>query len=277
MQPAIDAVRKSLTRFTNEIIERDVSARYMIVMYGLFPEIILDWVDDGYLCRDALAQVRAAEANNFDGPAADADVSEYNGDPPKWLVHSNHDCVGCNTREASFEAIRMVLGGAQRNVFERHPLSKSANLEGPGQFRPNAQKFIILLTNEDSDCGYFEENKLVDTSLGSGSGGLGRQCPAGSSSGGFEDTRMNPPIPFPLQRTGGWQDLWLEELKITADAVVASGAMVNMFVREAEGSSARQYGPPSFAVQSSDFSGFDANRTLQLLSENVEFGAPRRR
>ena len=50
MQPAIDAVRRGLTRFTDEIIQRDISARYMIVMYGLFPEIILDWYFICFCC-----------------------------------------------------------------------------------------------------------------------------------------------------------------------------------------------------------------------------------
>ena len=57
--------------------------------------------------------------------------------------------------------------------------SKSANLQGPVEFRPNAQKFIILLTNEDSDCPYYEENKLVSVDVIGGNGGAGRQCPIG--------------------------------------------------------------------------------------------------
>ena len=38
------AVRNGLTKFTDEIIKRDVDARFMIAMYGVNPEIVLDWV-----------------------------------------------------------------------------------------------------------------------------------------------------------------------------------------------------------------------------------------
>ena len=44
MQPAIDTVRKGLTKFTDEIMKRDIDARYMIALYGVEPEIVLDWV-----------------------------------------------------------------------------------------------------------------------------------------------------------------------------------------------------------------------------------------
>ena len=44
MEKPIESVRMGLTKFTDEIIKRDIAARYMIVMFGVEPEIILDWV-----------------------------------------------------------------------------------------------------------------------------------------------------------------------------------------------------------------------------------------
>ena len=41
---------------------------------------------------------------------------------------------------------------------------------------------------------------------------------------------------------------------------------------QTDGSSGRQFGTPRYAYQDADFSNFDANRTLQLLEEDPEFG-----
>lgn len=44
MEKPIESVRVGLTKFTDEIIKRDIAARYMIIMFGVEPEIVLDWV-----------------------------------------------------------------------------------------------------------------------------------------------------------------------------------------------------------------------------------------
>ena len=165
MQAPIDSVRRGLAKFTDQIIERDITARYMIILFGLYPEIVLDWVDDGYLCRDALAQVRAAEENVFRGPQTGSDVSEFMGNPPKWLAHDNHDCVNCNTREASFETMKMALSEAPRSLIVRRNDSRSAQLMGNVTFRPNAQIFFIHVTNEDNGTSNKCSNSVCNVRL----------------------------------------------------------------------------------------------------------------
>jgi hypothetical protein len=264
MQSPIDSVRRGLAKFTDQIIERDIDARYMIVLFGLYPEIILDWVDDGYLCRDALAQVRAAEINVFQGPQVGADLTEFNGNVPTWLAHDNHDCVNCNTREATFETINMVLGTAKNNLIVRRSDSRSANLAGPIKFRPNAQKFLIHVTNEDSDCGWYAENGYVDVTKTGGRDGAGRQCGKGQSEGVVENgNAFSPPSPFPLTNTGSVNDLWITEIKDVVDTLIRQNVSIYMFHKPLSGQSRPQFGDPTLTKENADLSGYDPVATLR--------------
>lgn len=264
MQSPIDSVRRGLAKFTDQIIERDINARYMVVLFGLYPEIVLDWVDDGYLCRDTLAQVRAALPNNFEGPQNQSDVSEFMGNVPKWLAHDNHDCVNCNTREASFETINMVLGKAVNNVIVRRTDSRSANLMGPVRFRPGAQKFIIHVTNEDNDCPWYFQNTLVNVSLTNGRDGAGRMCGKGQDEGVVESgSAFSPPSPFPNVTTGTVNDLWMKEIEVVVANLIADKVSIYMFVLPNSGQSKAQFGDPALAHQSTDLSGYSPTTTLR--------------
>ena len=267
MQAPIDSVRRGLARFTDQIIERDIDARYMIVLFGLFPEIILDWVDDGYVCRDGLAQVRAAEINNFQGPSFQGpfDATEFVTNVPRWLSHENHDCVDCNTREASFETMHMILNTAKgRNLIHRRNDSLSAQQSGVVRFRPDAEKFFIHVTNEDNDCPWYAENQLVDATKTGGRSAPpeGRACGKGQTENVIESgTQFSPPSPFPLSKTGDIGDLWMDEVENIANAIVDNNVSLYMFINPGDGQSRRQFGNPTYSVQNADLSGFNATAT----------------
>ena len=63
-----------MPNFVTQIINKNADARYAVVLYGLEPEVVLDWTTDGLQARDVLKQVIAGNPNEFQVP-------------PRTLIH----------------------------------------------------------------------------------------------------------------------------------------------------------------------------------------------
>ncbi len=127
--------------------------------------------------------------------------------------------------ESGLETIRMVLGAANVNFT-------------PGQlvFRPDAIKNIVLVTDEDSDLPRFPENRVNG------------------------QTNNNPP------QCGSFAgSAWQIEVDLTAQAVIAADAFVNMLVLPSERAVPCQYGDPAADQSNPDLTGFNPSATLDAL------------
>jgi hypothetical protein len=141
-------------------------------------------------------------------------------------------------QESSFEAIRMSLGEANYNVFDHKNIGGTGRLK----LRPEARKFIMLLTDEDSDAPLYPANFQW----------------------GFSSDDYGP---------SGWPSYtsgkYAEELKATIAALVANDATIYMFVDPGQGVSRKQFGDPKCDVSNSDFSNFDRQATIDCLNNNA--------
>jgi hypothetical protein len=251
MQANIDAVRQGMPVFVDQIAAKKTDAMYSVVVFALEPEVVLDWTPSALLARDVIKQVIAGNGNYFTRD-------------PKNVVHFDHDCKhtnNCGTREASFEALRMVLGKAANNTFARHPESQTAKEFGKGlPFRPGAERYVFLVTDEDNDCPFHDVNRYFD--------GPTQQCTTpgfvvSDNDGTYQPTRFFtnnaawPTVPNP----------WQKEVVATARAIYDSRAHVSIFCNPANGRTLPQFGNPALAFQAmnADFSNFSAPQTLSRL------------
>jgi hypothetical protein len=251
MQVNIDAVRQGMPLFVDQIAAKKTDAQYGVVLFGaVATEVVLDWTPSATLARDVIKQVIAGNGNNFTR-------EPYN------LIHFDHDCKhtnGCGTRESTFEAIRMVLGRAKNNTFIRHPMSQTALLSGGITWRMGAERYIFLVTDEDSDCPFYDVNRYFD--------GPTQQCTTPGFIGSDNDGTYQPTKFFGSD--SAWPNLpnpWQQEVVDTAKAIYDGRGHVSMFVKPTNGRTRPQFGDPSFAVQvqNIDFSNFSAAGTLALL------------
>ena len=245
-----------MPQFVTQIEAKKTDARYAVVLYAMEPEVILDWSVDGDKAREVMAQIIAGNGNNFLRP-------------PFTLTHFDHDCkhtVGCGTREPAFEALRMVLGRAENNTFSRHPQTKTAPLTGAGiNWRPAAEKYVFLVTDEDSDCPYYDVNRFSSTvwpyDQCSGPGHI-----VSDNDKSYQPTRFveNNTV-WPIDKMP-----WALESTATADAIVSTGAHVSIFARPTNGLTLGQIGDPTnrTQVQKLDFSDFNPQATLDRLRSN---------
>jgi hypothetical protein len=141
-------------------------------------------------------------------------------------------------QESSFEAIRMALGEAKYNVFDH----KNVGGSGVLKLRPEARKFIMLLTDEDSDAPLYP----------------------GNFEWGFSSADYGP-TSWPSYTTGKWA----EELKATITALVATDATIYMFVDPGQGVSRKQFGDPKCDIANADFSNFDRQATIDCLTNSA--------
>lgn len=251
MQANIDAVRQGMPLFIDQIAEKKTDAMFAVVVFALEPEVVLDFTASALTARDVVKQVIAGNGNAFSRD-------------PKTLIHFDHDCkhtAGCGTRESTFEALRMVLGKAANNTFARHPQSMTALNRGTGlMFRPGAERYVFLVTDEDNDCPFHDSNRFFD--------GPTQQCTTpgyivSDNDGSYQPTRTIannaawPPLPNP----------WQKEIVATAQAIFDARAHVSIFCNPANGRTLPQFGNPAFSVQSmgADFSNFSATTTLANL------------
>jgi hypothetical protein len=251
MQVNIDAVRQGMPLFVDQIAEKKTDAQYGVVLFGAVgTEVVLDWTPSATLARDVIKQVIAGNGNNFTR-------EPYN------LIHFDHDCKhtnNCGTRESTFEAIRMALGKAKNNTFIRHPRSQTALLSGGITWRMGAERYIFLVTDEDSDCPFYDINRYFD--------GPTQQCTTPGFVNSDNDGTYQPTKFFTSD--AAWPNLpnpWQQEVVDTAKAIYEGRGHVSMFVKPTNGRTRPQFGDPSFAVQvqNTDFSNFSAAGTLALL------------
>ncbi len=212
MAAEIAAVKNGLNALIDEVQSQGVDARYSIVLFGGAHELVLDWTSNGNNVITAFNTISVTGA-----------VTGFQQD------HTPNP-------EASFEAVRIVLNSAVNNTLIRTNVGGS----GPLVFRENAQKAIILITDEDSDQPYYAANRYPD------------------------QTTMEPPYPFPTSPTNGW----FKEVVDTANAVINNDASIYLAINHNDTPSAYQFGHPYLQIQDADFSNFDATATLNQLIVN---------
>jgi hypothetical protein len=254
MQVNIDAVRQGMPLFVDQIAAKKTDAMYGVVLIGaVATEVVLDWTPSAVLARDVIKQVIAGNGNDFTRE-------------PNNLIHFDHDCKhtgNCGTRESNFEALRMVLGKAKNNTFIRHPRSQTALLSGGIVWRPGAERYVFLVTDEDSDCPFYDINRYFD--------GPTQQCTTPGYINSDNDGTYQPTKFFTTD--AAWPALpnpWQQEVVDTAKAIYEARGHVSMFVKPTNGRTRPQFGDPSFSsqVMGLDFSNFSANGTLAALRAN---------
>lgn len=198
MSNEITAVKNGLSAFVNGLDANAVDYRFAVVVFGGGPEMTLNFTDS---VADTVAAFNAMNTNGI-----------HNVNP-----------------EAGLEALRMVLGAANTNnlIWNGNGVASSLN------FRNDARKNLILVTDEDSDLPYYGNNRF-----------------AGQSG--------NEP---PSSLTQPWQD----EVDATAAAIIQNQAFVNMLINAGDSPSTQQYGDPGQDVSDANFLNFNPDATLANL------------
>jgi len=202
----INAVKSGLTAFMTGLDAAAIDARFAVVLYGGAPELVLDWTN-------VKTDVTTAFGNISVGGAVSGFQNNHNVNP-----------------EAGLEALRIVLGAATDNTLRRDNVGGSGGLD----FRTDARKNLILVTDEDADRPFYALNRLPG------------------------QTNNEPPVP----PTGDWQ----KEIDNTADAVIDSKAFLNLIVNPGDNPTEYQYGDPLLDASDSDFSNWDRAATLTAYS-----------
>lgn len=210
MGSSITAVKAGLSGFVNGLQNANIDARFAVVLTGGQAELVQDFTNS-----------LADTTSTFSSISVNGAVAGF---------QINHAV----NPEAGLEAIRIVLGASSEVLV-------STNVGGNGilTFRPDANKNIILVTDEDSDLPFYASNQFAGQ--------------AGTE----------PPSPL----TAPWQ----AEINATAQAVIANNAFVNMLINTNDAPSTTQYGNPASSVSDANFLNFDPAATLVNLT-NGGFG-----
>jgi hypothetical protein len=214
MAGEINAVKNGLSGFVSGLDTASIDARFAVVLFGGAPEIVPDFTSS-----------EATTLSTFGQISVNGAVGGF---------QNNHNV----NPEAGLEAIRMVLGGAPNSVLLRNNVGGVGSLD----FRPDARKNLILVTDEDGDSPFYGVNRF------SGQSGFG------SGNGDFGD----PPSSGP---TTGWQ----AEIDAAVAAIVANKAFINLVINAGDLPSAKQYGNPSSDVADANLLNFDPGATLANL------------
>jgi len=129
MAGEIAGVRNGFSTFVGNLNAAAVDARFAVVVYGGAPELTLDFTSSGAVTQTAL--------NNITIGANAGIQNNHNYNP-----------------EAGLEVIRMVLGAAPNSVLVNNNIPEDGILD----FRTDARKNLILVTDEDSDNPYYAAN-----------------------------------------------------------------------------------------------------------------------
>ncbi len=129
MAGEIAGVRAGFSSFVGSLNAATVDARYAVVVYGGAPELTLDFTSSGSAAQTAL--------NNITIGANPGIQNNHNFNP-----------------EAGLEVIRMVLGAAPNSNLANNNIPQDGILN----FRADARKNLILVTDEDSDNPYYNAN-----------------------------------------------------------------------------------------------------------------------
>ena len=166
------------------------------------------------------------------------------------------------------EVIRMALGAAPNSTMQRHPNSTTAPPANAGKgvmWRTGTEKYIFLVTDEDSDCPVYDVNRFFQ--------GATAQCTTpgfidSDNDGTYEPTKS-------IASNAAWPALpnpWQQDTMATANAIVRYQAHMTLFVKPSNGRTVPQFGDPTNAtqVQSADFSLFNRSATLsRLIAANL--------
>lgn len=154
----------------------------------------------------------------------------------------------------------MALGQAPNSTFIRHPQSKTVLLANAGKgvlWRNGAERYVFLVTDEDSDCPYYDTNRFFS--------GVIAQCTTpgfvmSDNDGTYEPTKT-------IASNSAWPGLpnpWQQDTAATATAIVTTQAHVTLFVKPTSGRTNPQFGDATNASQvaRADFSAFNRSATL---------------
>lgn len=205
MSGEIAGVRNGLASFVGGLNAASVDARFSIILFGGAPELVLDFTSDTTATQTAFNNITIGAKAGF---------------------QNNHNV----NPEAGLEAVRMALGAATYNDLQRNNVGGTGGLN----FRNDARKNIILVTDEDSDRPYYTANRF-----------------AGESTN-------EPSSPTP---GSGWQ----AEVDATAQAIIDNDAFINMLINIGDNPSKSQYGDYTKDVSDADLLNFDADATLNNL------------
>ncbi|NNE36712.1 MAG: VWA domain-containing protein [Gammaproteobacteria bacterium] len=208
----INAVKNGFSGFVNGLDTNNIDARFSVVLFGGPAELVLDFTSD-----------TTAVLNAFNSISVSGGVSGF---------QNNHNI----NPEAGLEAIRLTLGAGEGGT---KLVTNNLNGSDPGadgylDYRSNARKNLIFVTDEDSDRPYYVANRE--------SGQTGNE----------------PPIP-----TDG--NTWQTEIDNTAQVVIDNDAFVNMLINRNDTPAIYQYGDWVADVSDADFLNYDADATLTNL------------
>ena len=209
MAGEIAGVRNGFSSFVGGLDANNVDARFAVVVFGGEAELTLDFTSDAAVAQTALNNIVIG---------SNATQNNHNLNP-----------------EAGLEVIRMVLGSAVNNSLANNNIAADGILN----FRNNARKNLILVTDEDSDRAFNVANRFA---------GQNSVDPAGSGN------VVNA--------------AWQAEVDATANAVIQNDAFLNMLIGT-NGRSESQYGQSSLDVSDPDLLNFDAAATLANLLGNT--------
>jgi hypothetical protein len=213
MQDKIDTVRDGLIKFAAEIVKRGIDARYAVILLGDEPEMVVDWTDDAQFLQAQFSRIRATSS-----------VANFQ----KWK----------GGQEAGFEAMRMALGKASQNKFYNENVKKTQpTATGFVTWRSTAQKFFILLTDEDCDRAFYPANRLAG------------------------QTTEDPPSLSQFTSSS----VWVSEVQQTAQHMIDAKTVLYMFVNKRNGATYHQYGSPDCDKSAANFLLFNASATLTCL------------
>jgi hypothetical protein len=213
MQDKIDTVRDGLIKFSAEIVKRGIDARYAVVLLGDEPEMVVDWTDDAQFLQAQFSRIRATSS-----------VAGFQ----KWK----------GGQEAGFEAMRMALGKASQNKFYNDNVKKTQpTATGFVTWRSTAQKFFILLTDEDCDRAFYPANRIAG------------------------QTNEDPPSLTQFTSSAPW----VSEVQQTAQHMIDAKTVLYMFVNKKSGATYHQYGSPDCDKSAANFLLFNASSTLSCL------------
>jgi len=206
----ITAVKDGLSDFVNGLDAAAIDARFSLVLFGGAPELVQDWTTSKADLTTAFGQINVSGAvTNF---------------------QNNHNV----NPEAGLEALRIVLG-ADTLLRSNLPGGGSGALD----FRTDARKNLILVTDEDSDLPFYVANRE--------SGQAGTDPP----SAGTASTSWEP---------------WQAEIDATASAVIQNQAFLNLIVNPGDSPTQYQYGDPGQDQSDGDFLNWDRATTLTNYS-----------
>jgi hypothetical protein len=218
MQNKIDTVNRGLQTLVAEVSAKGLDTRYAVIAFGgtpgtELPELIVQFTSNATFLQRQFGRIKAGNPPGVPG---------FMGGP-----HS--------PQESGFETIRMVLGTANNTVFNH------TNVGGDGKihWRSNATKYIIILTDENSDQPIIPANRFPG-----------------------QTTRV-PPTAW-TYTSGGWA----QDLNATVQALISQQAHINMFVNSGVAPTNYQYGAVSCDRSGPNFKNFSRSQTLQCLKNN---------